>query len=222
MVFPREAAGFFYGVKARVGRCTEGVRGRDGLSWAGWGATAAGVDDFLAKPVDTNELGMRLPVAERIIGLSAQVRQREAFLPVCSEGKKSATAANRGGTSQRSSGGGRARSSAPGFGLTVMRGRWRRSGGRWESIRRCPKGWTAGCGRRGWHRRVRSRARGAGATCARSESGLDGRHDFARFSPVAVRRGRCPAGLRAGSDELSGGAAVDRDAAAERVAAHGQ
>jgi hypothetical protein len=66
------------------------------------------VDDFLAKPVDTNELGMRLPVAERIIGLSAQVRQREAFLPVCSEGKKSATAANRGGTSQRSSGGGRA------------------------------------------------------------------------------------------------------------------
>lgn len=51
-------------------------------------ALAAGVDDFLAKPVDADELGMRLHVAERIIGLSAQVRQLEAFLPICGYCKK--------------------------------------------------------------------------------------------------------------------------------------
>lgn len=51
-------------------------------------AIAAGVDDFLAKPVDADELGMRLHVAERIIGLSAQVKQLESFIPICSECKK--------------------------------------------------------------------------------------------------------------------------------------
>src|SRR4051812_13587600 len=35
-------------------------------------ALAAGVDDFLAKPVDADELGMRLHVAERILGLTTQ------------------------------------------------------------------------------------------------------------------------------------------------------
>lgn len=51
-------------------------------------ALAAGVDDFLTKPVDPDELGMRLHVAERIIGLTAQVKQLEAFLPICSYCKK--------------------------------------------------------------------------------------------------------------------------------------
>ena len=51
-------------------------------------ALAAGVDDFLAKPVDPDELGMRLHVAERIIGLAAQVKQLESFLPICSHCKK--------------------------------------------------------------------------------------------------------------------------------------
>ena len=46
-------------------------------------ALAAGVDDFLEKPVDADELGMRLHVAQRIIGLSAQVKKLEAFLPIC-------------------------------------------------------------------------------------------------------------------------------------------
>jgi CheY-like chemotaxis protein len=51
-------------------------------------ALPAGVDDFLAKPVDPDELGMRLHVAERIIGYAAQVKQLESFLPICGYCKK--------------------------------------------------------------------------------------------------------------------------------------
>ena len=51
-------------------------------------ALAAGVDDFLAKPVDPEELGMRLHVAARIIQFTAQVKTLEAFIPICSHCKK--------------------------------------------------------------------------------------------------------------------------------------
>jgi len=51
-------------------------------------ATEAGVDDFLTKPVDMTELWMRLRVAERILRFTTQVRQLEAFLPICSYCKK--------------------------------------------------------------------------------------------------------------------------------------
>lgn len=51
-------------------------------------ALEAGVDDFLMKPVDPEELGMRLHVAERIIRLAAQVKQLESFIPICSYCKK--------------------------------------------------------------------------------------------------------------------------------------
>src|SRR5687767_5160259 len=40
-------------------------------------ALQAGVDDFLAKPIDPDELGMRLHVAERILRFTAQVKQLE-------------------------------------------------------------------------------------------------------------------------------------------------
>ena len=51
-------------------------------------AADAGVDDFLNKPLDVNELWMRLRVAERILQFSTQVRTLEAFLPICSYCKK--------------------------------------------------------------------------------------------------------------------------------------
>lgn len=47
-------------------------------------ALEAGVDDFLEKPVDPDVLGMRLHVAERILGFTAQVKRLESILPVCS------------------------------------------------------------------------------------------------------------------------------------------
>ena len=51
-------------------------------------AADAGVDDFLSKPLDMNELWMRLQVAERILKFATQVRMLEAFLPICSYCKK--------------------------------------------------------------------------------------------------------------------------------------
>jgi len=51
-------------------------------------AMAAGVDDFLTKPLDREELEIRLRVAERIIGFATQVRQRKALLPICMYCKK--------------------------------------------------------------------------------------------------------------------------------------
>jgi len=46
------------------------------------------VDDFLTKPLDMQELWMRLRVSERILKFTTQVRQLEAFLPICSYCKK--------------------------------------------------------------------------------------------------------------------------------------
>lgn len=51
-------------------------------------AADAGVDDFLSKPLNFEELWMRLRVAERILKFSTQVRQLEELLPICSYCKK--------------------------------------------------------------------------------------------------------------------------------------
>ncbi len=48
----------------------------------------AGADDFLTKPLDPDELRVRLRVAERIVGLQAEVRQLEGLLPICSYCKR--------------------------------------------------------------------------------------------------------------------------------------
>jgi CheY-like chemotaxis protein len=47
-------------------------------------AAEAGVDDFLGKPINPQELWRRLRVAERILEFTNQVRQLESFLPICS------------------------------------------------------------------------------------------------------------------------------------------
>jgi sigma-B regulation protein RsbU (phosphoserine phosphatase) len=48
----------------------------------------AGADDFASKPVSPPELEARLRVAERILGLQADVRKLEGLLPICSYCKK--------------------------------------------------------------------------------------------------------------------------------------
>lgn len=48
----------------------------------------AGVDDFLSKPLDVNELWMRLRVAELILAYATQKIYLEKFIPVCSCCKK--------------------------------------------------------------------------------------------------------------------------------------
>ena len=51
-------------------------------------ASTAGVDDFLTKPVNHDEIWMRLRVAERILTFTRQIRQLESFLPICAYCKK--------------------------------------------------------------------------------------------------------------------------------------
>jgi DNA-binding response OmpR family regulator len=51
-------------------------------------AMEAGVDDFLNKPADPDQLRARIGVATRILGLQREVRQLERLLPICSYCKK--------------------------------------------------------------------------------------------------------------------------------------
>jgi DNA-binding response OmpR family regulator len=46
-------------------------------------AMRAGVDDFVLKPYDPDELRARLLVAERILGLQHRVKRLEGILPTC-------------------------------------------------------------------------------------------------------------------------------------------
>lgn len=51
-------------------------------------AMDAGVDDFLAKPLDHSELEMRLKVAQRILKAASRIRSLETILTVCTYTKK--------------------------------------------------------------------------------------------------------------------------------------
>ena len=51
-------------------------------------AMAAGVDDFLAKPLDRHQLEIRLRVAERIVRAASRIKSLETMLTVCAYTKK--------------------------------------------------------------------------------------------------------------------------------------
>jgi sigma-B regulation protein RsbU (phosphoserine phosphatase) len=51
-------------------------------------AARAGVDDFLSKPLNHDEIWMRLRVAERILSYTKQIQQLESILPICAYCKK--------------------------------------------------------------------------------------------------------------------------------------
>jgi phosphoserine phosphatase RsbU/P len=46
-------------------------------------ASAAGVDDFLVKPLDREAIRMRLQVAERILKYTAEIRRLQEMIPIC-------------------------------------------------------------------------------------------------------------------------------------------
>jgi CheY-like chemotaxis protein len=46
-------------------------------------AMDAGIDDFLAKPLDREAILMRLRVAERILEFTTQIRQLKELIPIC-------------------------------------------------------------------------------------------------------------------------------------------
>jgi len=47
-------------------------------------AIEAGVDDFLKKPISSEEIWNRLRVAQRILDFNSQVRTLESLIPICS------------------------------------------------------------------------------------------------------------------------------------------
>src|SRR3989442_13311772 len=61
----------------------------------------AGADDFIAKPVDMDELRARLKAAERMLGLHHHVQQLERRLPICAYCKRIRDASERWGAIER-------------------------------------------------------------------------------------------------------------------------
>ncbi|MDQ8194357.1 response regulator [Coraliomargarita sp. SDUM461004] len=51
-------------------------------------AMNAGIDDFLTKPLDRDQICMRLRVAERILRYTSAIQHLESMLPICSYCKK--------------------------------------------------------------------------------------------------------------------------------------
>lgn len=51
-------------------------------------ASTAGVDDFLTKPLDREAIRIRLSVAERILKYTAEIRQLQEMIPICTYCRK--------------------------------------------------------------------------------------------------------------------------------------
>jgi len=51
-------------------------------------AMKAGIDDFMAKPLDRDRIWMRLQVAERILRYTTQISKLESMMPICSYCKR--------------------------------------------------------------------------------------------------------------------------------------
>jgi phosphoserine phosphatase RsbU/P len=64
------------------------LTGSDTVSESYLQAMAAGVDDFLLKPVNRDLLGARLQVAQRILRFTTQIEQLKELLPICSYCRK--------------------------------------------------------------------------------------------------------------------------------------
>lgn len=58
-------------------------------------AIAAGIDDFLTKPLDRDNIQMRLHVAKRILEFTKRVQQLQALLPTCMYCKRIRESENR-------------------------------------------------------------------------------------------------------------------------------
>lgn len=65
---------------------TANVQGNDNATYRE--AMGAGIDDFMAKPLDRDLIWMRLKVAERILRYTTEIRDLESMLPICSYCKK--------------------------------------------------------------------------------------------------------------------------------------
>lgn len=63
---------------------TANIKGKDSYMEA----MQAGIDDFLAKPLDRDQIWMRLRVAERILRYTTEISNLESMLPICSYCKK--------------------------------------------------------------------------------------------------------------------------------------
>jgi len=51
-------------------------------------AMGAGIDDFMAKPLDRDQIWMRLQVAERILRYTSKISELESMMPICSYCKR--------------------------------------------------------------------------------------------------------------------------------------
>jgi phosphoserine phosphatase RsbU/P len=88
-------------------------------------ATAAGIDDFLPKPLDPIAIRMRLRVAHRILRFTREVHQLKQLIPICAYCHKYTQQRIIGSASKSTSSNRRDRTSATVFARSVLKPKWR-------------------------------------------------------------------------------------------------